>query len=146
MHTSKQERCGNDHTPYFIIIKKLVALDIVWHGYRLILTEFLLTVGVSAALAIFSLSFFIRTAPHPFFALLFGLVFVYVTLNYIPLLLYAIYFNKYKTAADETTLERSNQRVYARKYQLQSLLLFVPLVVPILAIVQARQPTREQGV
>ncbi|HEY7417073.1 MAG TPA: hypothetical protein VH593_17940, partial [Ktedonobacteraceae bacterium] len=121
----------------FISIRKLAALDIVWHGYKLILAEFLLTVGLSSILAVFSFSFFIRTSTHPLFALILSLVFLWVALNYVPLLLYALHFASHKTAELEVAFELAHKERYIQKYQLQSLLLFVPLVIPILAIVQA---------
>jgi hypothetical protein len=110
--------------------------SIVWHGSKLILAEFLLTVGLGGALAVVSLSFFIRTSAHPLFALILSLVFLEVALNYVPLLLYALHFARHKNVELQVTLELAHKERYARKYQLQSLLLFVPFVVSILAIAQ----------
>jgi uncharacterized membrane protein len=123
----------------FINIRKLAALDIIWHGSKLILAEFLLTVGLGGALAVLSLSFFIRTSAHPLFTLILSLVFLGVALNYVPLLLYALHFAKHQNAELEVAIELAHKERYARKYQLQSLLLFVPFVVSILTIVQEWQ-------
>lgn len=123
----------------FINIRKLAALDIVFHGPKLILVEFALTVGLSGSLGAFSLSFFLRSSGHPLFALILSLVFLWIALNYVPLLLYAISFVRHKNAELEVAFELAHKERYARKYMLQSLLLVVPLVVPILAIVQEWQ-------
>ena len=123
----------------FISIRKLAALDIVWHSVRLILIEFLLTVGVGGVLTVFSLSYFLRTAEHPLFALLLSVVFLGVTLNYVPLLLYSIHFARHKNAERAVALELAHKDQYARKYQVQSLLLFVPFFVAILAVAQEWQ-------
>ena len=135
----QQQESDTSKDAPFITIRKLAALDIVWHGPKLILAEFLLTVGLGSALAVFSLSFFIRSSAHPIFALILSLVFLGVTLNYVPLLLYAFHFVRHKNAELEVAFELAHKERFARKYQLQSLLLFVPLVVSILAIVQEWQ-------
>jgi uncharacterized membrane protein len=135
----QQQESDTSKDAPFINIRKLAALDIVWHGPKLILAEFLLTVGLGGALAVFSLSFFIRTSTHPLFALILSLVFLWVALNYVPLLLYALHFARHKNAELEVAFELAHKERYARKYQLQSLLLFVPFVVPILTIVQEWQ-------
>jgi uncharacterized membrane protein len=114
-------------------------LDIVFHGPTLILVEFGLAVGLGIILAVFSLSYFIRSSAHPLFALILGLIFLGIALNYVPLLLYAFYFARHKNAELEVAFELAHKERYARKYQLQSLLLFIPFVVPILAIVQEWQ-------
>jgi hypothetical protein len=123
----------------FINIKKLAALDIVFHGPKVILAEFGLTVGLSSLLAAFSLSFFIRSSTHPLFSLILSLVLLGVALNYAPLMLYALHFVRRKNAELEVAFELAHKERYARKYQLQSFLLFIPFVAFILAIVQEWQ-------
>ena len=123
----------------FINIRKLAALDIVFHGPKLILAEFVLTVGLSGALGVFCLSFFFRSPDHPLLAIILGVVLLWITVNYVPLLIYAIGFVRHKNAESEVAFELAHKERYARKYMLQSLLLAVPLVVPILAVVQERR-------
>lgn len=50
----------------FISIKKLAALDIVFHGPKVILAEFGLTVGLGGLLAAFSLSLYVKILVSPF--------------------------------------------------------------------------------
>lgn len=123
----------------FINIRKLAALDTVFHGPTLILIEFALAVGLGILLAAFSLSYFIRSSAHSLFALILGLVFLGIALNYVPLLLYTLHFARHKNAELEVAFELAHKERYARKYQLQSLLLFIPFFVSILAIVQGWQ-------
>ena len=124
----------------FINIRKLAALDIVFHGPRLILAEFALGVVGCAAGGAFSLSFFFRTASHPLIAAILGcFALSWIALNYVPLLLYAIAIVKRKSAELEVAFELEHKDVYARKYTFQSALLLLPLVVPILAIAQEIQ-------
>jgi hypothetical protein len=85
------------------------------------------------------LSFFLRTSAHPLFALILSLVFLGIALNYVPLLLYVLHFARHKNAEFEVAIELAHKERYTRKYQLQSLLLFIPCVVPILTIVQEWQ-------
>jgi hypothetical protein len=62
-----------------------------------------------------------------------------IALNYVPLLLYAISIVRRKSAQQEVAFELEHKEIYARKYTLQSLLLLLPLVVPILSLLQERQ-------
>jgi hypothetical protein len=123
----------------FINIRKLVALDIVFHGPKLILAEFALVVGLCGALGAWSLFSFFHSPDHPLFTVILGLVLSWIALNYVPLLLYALSFMRHKNAELEVVVELAHKERYARKYMAQSLLLAVPFVVPILAIVQEWQ-------
>ena len=90
----------------FINIRKLAALDIVFHGPRLILAEFALGVGGCGAGAAFSLSFFFRTASHPLIAAILGcFALSWIALNYVPLLLYAISIVRHRSAELEVAFE-----------------------------------------
>jgi len=120
----------------FINIRKLAALDIVFHGPRLILAEFALGVVGCAAGGAYSLSFYFHTASHPLIAAILGFVLPWMALNYMPLLLYAISIVRRRSAELEVAFELEHKSVYALKYTFQSALLFLPLVVPILAVVQ----------
>jgi hypothetical protein len=123
----------------FINIRKLAALDIVFHGSWFILGEFALGVAGCAAGGAFSLSIFFHTASHPLFAAILGFALSWIALNYVPLLLYAIRIVRRKSAELEVAFELEHKNVYALKYTFQSALLLLPLVVPILAIVQEIQ-------
>ncbi len=123
----------------FINIRKLAALDIVLHGARFILIEFALGVVFGAIIGVFNLFVFFRNPSHPLFMAIIGFFLSWVAVNYIPLLLYAISIVRGKSAEREVTLELEHKDYYARKYTIQSLLLVLPLVVPLLAISQEVQ-------
>jgi hypothetical protein len=123
----------------FINIRKLAALDIVFHGSWFILGEFALGVAGCAVGGAFSLSIFFHTASHPLFAAILGFALSWIALNYVPLLLYAIKIVRRKSAELEVAFELERKGFYALKYTFQSALLLLPLVVPILAIAQEIQ-------
>ncbi len=123
-----------------ITIRKLAALDLVFHGSRLILTEFAGAVIGCGSLGAWSLLAFFRNSSHSIFSLLIGLVLCWIALNYVPLLLYAIDIVRRKSAQQEVAFELERKDIYARKYTLQSVcLLLLPLTMPILSLVQERR-------
>ena len=117
----------------FINVRKLAALDIVFHGPRLILAEFAFGVVLCAALGLWS--FF--SPIHSPFMIIIGCFFLWVALNYMPLLLYAMSIVRRKSAQQEVAFELAHKAAYERKYTLQTvILLLVPLVLPVLAVYQ----------
>jgi hypothetical protein len=120
-------------------VRKLAALDIVFHDPRLILAEFAVAVIVGSGLGILQFFVFFRTPGHPLAVGLVAVFFSCIGLNYVPLLLYAISIVRRKSAQQEVAFELERKEFYARKYTLQSAWLLLPLVVPILAIFQEMQ-------
>ena len=131
----------NGHSdPAIITIRKLAALDIVFHGPKLILAEFAFGVFFTGALGLL-LTYAGFVTGHfraPWVALL-GCYMLVLAINYVPLFLYAIKIVRGKSAQEEVAFELGQKERYARKYTMQSLLLLLPLVVPVLAISQERQ-------
>jgi hypothetical protein len=116
-----------------INIRKLAALDIVFHGPRLILAEFAFGMVVCSALGLWS---FLSPIHSPFMIII-GCFFLWVALNYVTLLLFAMSIVRRKSAYQEVSFELAHKDTYARKYTLQTtLLLLVPLVLPLLAVYQ----------
>jgi hypothetical protein len=127
----------------FINIRKLAALDIDFHGSKLILAEFAGTVILSGGLGIFSLFGFFSNPSHPLFTIILGLVLCWIALNFVPLLLYAISIVRQKSAQQEVAFELEHKEIYVRKYTLQSIwLLLLPFLLPILAVYQEIQKKR----
>ena len=123
-----------------INIRKLAALDIVFHGPKFILIEFALGVLGCAALGLFSMYFGLFHSPnHSLFAVVMGCFLLGIALNYVPLLLYAISIVKQKSAKQEVAYELEHRDKYAGKYLGQSTLLLIPLAVPALAFYQELQ-------
>jgi uncharacterized membrane protein len=119
--------------PSFMNVRKLAALDIVFHGPKLILVEFAIGVLLPLAIGILFLS-----RGHSRLVFIFGLYMLALGMNYLPLLLHAISIARSGDAAAEVSHELSKGRQSARKYQVQSLLLLIPFAVPVLALIQLR--------
>jgi hypothetical protein len=113
-----------------INIRKLAALDITLHGPFWILIEFFLGVFLIAAISL--LVFYSGQ-------ILLGIYIMFLALNYVPILIYAILIVKHKSARKEVKVEMSNLGRYGRKYNVQQFFIFVPLAIIILAILQELQ-------
>ena len=138
MSYSPVENAHND--PAIINIRKLAALDIVFHGPKLILAEFAFGVFFTGALGLV-LTYAGFVTGHfrvPWVALL-GCYLLALAINYLPLFIYTIKIVRGKSAQAEVASELAQKERYARKYTVQSLLLLLPLVVPMLAISQEQQ-------
>ncbi len=120
-----------------VTIKKLVALDIAFHGARTILIEFIFSTGLCGLLGALGIIYFWRTPSHPLFGLIAGLAFLGVAANYAGLLPYTIYFLKNQDATPTITTELANKAYYAKKYMFASLLLVVPFGAFAVTISQA---------
>ena len=110
-------------------LRKLAAIDILFLGSRFIIIEFAVGAFLSAALGLFVL---IR--GHSFWQLALGIYLICVGINYLPMLAYAVSISNKERAQTELAGELANKRSAMAKYRGQSLLLLVPLVVPILAL------------
>jgi heme/copper-type cytochrome/quinol oxidase subunit 2 len=123
-----------------INIRKLAALDIAFHGPKFILIEFALGVIGCAALGLFSIYFGLFHSPnHLLFTVIMGFFLLWIALNYVPLLIYAISIVRHKSAQQEVAYELEHRDKYAGKYLRQSTLLLIPLAVPALAVYQELQ-------
>jgi hypothetical protein len=129
--------------PRPVTVRKLVAIDIVFHGYRLILAEFIFAITLGAALGIWigRSAFSEGSAASPILFVL-GAYFLCVAINYVPLLLYGIAMARRRSAHDEVAAEVAEKAKYAPKYGLRQLWLFVPLVIPIQAVAQELRTRR----
>ncbi len=136
---SNRTEAAVHHDTALINIRKLAALDIALHGPVVILGEVCLTVFGSAALGSWLVykGFFVERLS--LWQNLLGYYELFIALNYVPLLLYAIKIVRRRSAQEEVAFELDHRAYYGRKYTLQSLLVALPLVVPILAIYQEWQ-------
>jgi hypothetical protein len=122
-----------------INVRKLAALDIVFHGPKFILIEFALAVFICGSIGLLIL----HGANHSPLMIILGSFLLGVSLNYIPLLLYSINIVKHKSAQQEVAYELEHKDTYAGKYTLQSIvLLLMPLAMLLLAVYQnvSKQP------
>lgn len=111
-----------------IVVRKLVALDITLHGDRFILAEFGIGTPVIIAVGLWLMA---SEASY-----IFGLYLLLTGLNYVPLLAFAVTIARAGTAGKEVEYGLEHDRHYVRRYSTQQLLVFVPLAVLALAIIQ----------
>jgi hypothetical protein len=120
-------------------IRKLVALDIVLHGTRFILAEDAFGVVVLFLLGLSS----IRAGPKGIinsnWQTLLGFWLLAVAANYIPPFIYAVLIARGGTVKEEGEPELE----HAKRYTLQQVIIFVPLLVVIAAIVQEAGKRRD---
>jgi UDP-N-acetylmuramyl pentapeptide phosphotransferase/UDP-N-acetylglucosamine-1-phosphate transferase len=127
-----------DHDPAIINLRKLVALDMVFHGPTFILAEFAFGVFGSLALGLV-IAYPGFTSHFTVTQILVSSYVLCIALNYAPLLLYAISIARRKSAREEVAFELEHKDHYARKYTGQSFLLLLPVIVPLLALYQLWQ-------
>jgi len=114
--------------------RKLAAIDILFLGSNFIIIEFALGVLSSAALGTFVLF-----RGHSFIQLALGLYLISLGINYVPMLIYAVTISKGDSARAEMGNELDDKSRAMAKYRRQSILLLVPLLVPIIALVEVKR-------
>jgi hypothetical protein len=119
--------------PVVINPRKLAAIDIVFLGSKLIIAEFAGGVILCAVLGMFVLF-----RGHSFWQHILGLYLISLGINYVPMLVCAVAIKRGKSARAEISDELKDERRTMAKYRRQSILLLVPLLVPILALAQER--------
>jgi len=110
-------------------VRKLAAIDIVFLGFGVVVTEYACGVLLSIALGIFVLF-----RSHSAGQAILGAYFLCLGINYIPLLVYSLSIGNNDEARAELGNELIDKRRAMAKYRRLSLLLLAPLVIPILAI------------
>jgi hypothetical protein len=122
-------------------VRKLAALDLAFYGPKFILAEFGLGILLSVALGLFSVTVGFRS--HAAWQVAVGGYLILLGINYVPLLFYAIAIVRHKSAHREVAEELAHRDRIVRRYTVPSLLLLVPLVVPVLAIIQEWRKAKE---
>jgi membrane protease YdiL (CAAX protease family) len=115
-----------------INVRKIAAVDLTFLGERFVIAEFVIAVLGSAALGALTLE---RARSSGGIA--FGWYLLALALNYVPMAVSAIDLTRRRSAHAEISAEIVDRRRLFRKYRRQSLLLLVPLAVPVALIVQA---------
>jgi len=111
-------------------IRRLAAIEIALHGYRFIYFEYL--AGVVLGLA---LGFIMLFRSHSVWSLALGVYLVCLGTNYVPMLIYTIAIGNRQNAQAEIAIELADQgkKKATSTYRNVSLLLLVPLVMPVIA-------------
>jgi hypothetical protein len=123
-----------------INVRKLAAIDLVFHGPRFILIEFGAGIPLMLALGVFILwrASALTGAAFIGYTLL-GAYMLSLAANYLPLLFYAVALIRRGDAAAVVAYEVAHKETYAPRYGAQQMLLLLPLVIPALALWQAWQ-------
>ena len=115
-------------------VRRLAAIDIALLGPRIIIAEF--SFGVIVPLAI---GIFMALRGRSVNQALLSAYFVTLGVNYVPLLLHAWSLRDRSRARSEISSELgSDPQAAMRRYRRGSMLLLLPLVIPVLAVMQAR--------
>jgi hypothetical protein len=119
-------------------VRGLAAIDIALLGYRLIYAEYLVGVILALALGVFIL---IRSHSIGQFAL--GAYLACLGINYVPMLIYTIAIGSEHNAQAEIADELADlgKKKAMSRYRRVSLLLLVPLAVPVIAVVRELSKT-----
>jgi hypothetical protein len=123
-----------------INVRKLAALDMAFHGPKLIIGEF--AIGVCLPLGLGVLSLF---RGHARWQSFFGIYMLFLALSYLPLLIHAIFIARKGRVRQEVEAELASGRDELMRYQRQMFWLLVPLVVPALAIMQLSRDQDKSG-
>lgn len=118
-------------------LQKLAAIDIAFLGARLIIAEYAIGVLAAPALGVFTL---LRESSY--WQIVVGVYLILLGVNYIPMLAYAVAIGNGQSAQAELSDELSDKRQAMAKYRRQSVLLVVPLLVPIIALRQGCRGAR----
>ena len=131
---------GSKNQKSVINISNLAALDIAFLGPKLILAEYSVGVFLSAAIGLVTLK-----RSHSAWQMLWEDTSYHWRSTICPLLLYAVASVRRGSAHAEVANELAHRDQSFRRYRLNSLLLLVPLAVPVLAIRQERQKAIDRG-
>lgn len=120
-----------------ISLRKLAAIEILLLGTWLIVAEYAGGVLLCAALGLFVLH-----RSHGLWQLLLGAYLLCLGINYVPLLAYALIVRNKANARQELGDELADVRKAMSRYRTQSLVLLVPLFVPVLIFMQGKSVGR----
>jgi len=115
-----------------INIRKLAAVDMAWLGTRVIVAEYALGVVLPLTLGLLSIRAGLFGLPLVGWETVLGVWLVCISVNYIPLFIYAVLIARAGTAK----VEGQPELVHATRYGIQQVIILIPLLVVMLALVQ----------
>ena len=121
-----------------INIRKLAAVDMAWLGPRVILVEYALGIILPTVLGLLSLRAGWFGLVRSNWEGVTGLWLLGIAVNYVPLFIYAILIARGGTVKQEGQPELA----HARRYGLQQVIIFVPLLVAMVALLQETRGRR----
>jgi hypothetical protein len=121
-----------------IDVRKLAALDLVFHGSLFVLVEFAGALLLAGGLGVLSLRSGLSAPGRPvLWEIVLGAALASIALNYLPLLVHAVVLVRSGTARAEVARELEQTPSASRRYAAQQFLLLVPFAVLVLAMAQA---------
>jgi hypothetical protein len=120
-------------TNFASMFRRLAAIDILFLGYVFVLAEYAL-----GSFGLLSMGLFVLIPGHSHGQVALGMYLICLGINYIPMLSYAVAIGNKQNAQNELRDELEDQKTAMTKYRRLSLLLLVPLLVPIPALSQMR--------
>lgn len=123
----------------FINVRKLAAFDVHFRGARLIVVEFAFGVFGIGALGVVGVVFGLSRSV---FAVGIGVYLLFLSVDYLPLLVYSVSIARAASAKDEIREELADFQHSRTKYGVQQMLLLVPLFIPALAVSQKIDKSR----
>lgn len=126
------------HRDRLITVRKLAALDMVFHGSRNILLEFAIGLVITGLLGAWLI--YRELAPGSVQSIgnvILGAALLGIGLNYLPLLLYAIQISRQKRPEQVVAAEIAHPEVYRQMYAVQSVFfILIPFALLSLAVIQ----------
>ena len=124
-----------------INIRKLVAVDMVWLGTRVIVAEYALGIVLPLILGLLSIRAGLYESAPSGWETASGSWLLSIAANYIPLFLYAVLIARGGTVKKEGQPELA----HAKRYGVQQAIILVPFLVVILALLQERHRRLKQN-
>jgi hypothetical protein len=121
----------------FMEVRKLAALDLVFHGPRFVLVEFFGALLLAAGLGALSLRAGLTGQHVVAWRVVLGVYLGGIGLNYLPLAVHAVLLIRSGDARRVVATELEDAGRSRRLYSAQQALLLVPLAVAALALAQA---------
>ena len=118
-----------------INIRKLAAIDMLWLGTRVIVTEYALGIVLPLILGLLSIRSGLFAPVHSTWQTVMGVWLVSIAANYIPLFIYAVLIARGGTVKEEGHPELMR----AKRYGLQQVIILIPFLVVIVALLQEAQ-------
>lgn len=133
---SAQSRSTHFGDAKVVSIRKLVALDMVLHGTRFILAEFAFGILFPLILVLISIRGGLFSPVRIDWETALDFWLLGIAMNYVPLLIYAVLISKGQTEKKEG----ESELVYVKRYSIQQVIVFVPLLVLTAALIQEIRP------
>jgi hypothetical protein len=118
-----------------INIRKLAAIDMLWLGTRVIVTDYALGIVLPLILGLLSIRSGLFRPIHSAWQTVMGVWLVCIAANYIPLFVYAVLIARGGTVKEEGQPELMR----AKRYGLQQVIILIPFLVVIVALLQEAQ-------